>query len=276
MTERPENLPDFERPPLVEVVLGAQFSRIQNLATLHLGLLWQRFRSKLPKWRELPPLDPTFEIFSPRGQPRLSIEVGLGFGPVPRVWFINDDDTQLIQFQADRFLHNWRRVGNNTTYPRYEGMREEFSDAFDELSAFLKEEQLEFPPINQCEVSYINNLYMPDGSDPRISPQEFLKFCQSPDFLSSAVDAEDIRFLVRQLVRDSQGKPYARLLISLDPGFDQEGRPVLVLTLTVRGKPHTGDLGAALQFFDDGREKIVRRFTEITTGKMHQEWGRIK
>ena len=39
-----------------------------------------------------------------------------------RVLFINNARTELIQVQRDRFLHNWRKVGNETTHPRFDQM----------------------------------------------------------------------------------------------------------------------------------------------------------
>ena len=37
---RPEDLPDFRDPPLVEVVLGVQFATVAGFGSVHAGLLW--------------------------------------------------------------------------------------------------------------------------------------------------------------------------------------------------------------------------------------------
>lgn len=46
--------------------------------------------------------------------------------PVPRVWFLNAYRTELIQVQADRFVHNWRKLLRVEPYPCYEPSRERF------------------------------------------------------------------------------------------------------------------------------------------------------
>ena len=63
---RPPDLPDFDNPPLVEVVLSVQFSDLQSYRTVHPGLLWERkFRESFPEFAEQPPLDPLFETLAP-------------------------------------------------------------------------------------------------------------------------------------------------------------------------------------------------------------------
>ena len=60
-----------------------------------------------------------------------------GLPPLPRCWFLNDTETRLIQLQADRFIHNWRKVTGKEEYPRYEAIRDEFIDRWDEFCMFL-------------------------------------------------------------------------------------------------------------------------------------------
>jgi hypothetical protein len=42
---------------------------------------------------------------------------------MPRFWFVNEVGTELLQFQLDRFVHNWRKTGEGIEYPRYERIR---------------------------------------------------------------------------------------------------------------------------------------------------------
>jgi hypothetical protein len=67
MVDRPADLPDYEHPPLVEVVLSVQFAELQGYRTVHAGLLWEgKFRQAYHRVVEQPPLDPTFEVFGPQ------------------------------------------------------------------------------------------------------------------------------------------------------------------------------------------------------------------
>ena len=45
----PTPLPDFENPPVIEVVCGVSFAPLTDLKAVHLGLLWERFRDRYPE-----------------------------------------------------------------------------------------------------------------------------------------------------------------------------------------------------------------------------------
>lgn len=127
---RLEDLPDFRKPPLAETVLSLQFEPIAGLTTAHLGLLWQRFREQLPLIEEQPPLPPVVEKFGPPAPSQVEVTVEEK-PPVPRLWFLNQDKTELIQVQADRFIHNWRKIEGLELYPRFVGpIREKFRSAY--------------------------------------------------------------------------------------------------------------------------------------------------
>jgi len=100
-------LPDFEGPPVVEVALAIQFKRLERLRAAHLGLLWSKFRDRgFPRTEDHGPLEPASERFDRNAvQPQLGIDVRVfDVPPLPRVWFLNEGGTQLIQFQPDRFV----------------------------------------------------------------------------------------------------------------------------------------------------------------------------
>ena len=49
-------LPDFENPPVAEVVLSAQFEPLEHFQVPHIGLLWQEYRPNSRSWRNTRPL----------------------------------------------------------------------------------------------------------------------------------------------------------------------------------------------------------------------------
>ena len=75
-----------------------------------------------------------------------------------RVHFINREKTQLLQVQRDRFLHNWRKVGDGDSYPRFERMIETFESGLRKFIAMIDREGLGPIVPNQCEVSYFNQI----------------------------------------------------------------------------------------------------------------------
>ena len=76
----------------------------------------------------------------------------------PRVWFLTDDESEVVQLQPDRFIRNWRRVKPDLQYPRYEPLRASFIGDFQEFSSFLASEGLTIPGPSLCEVSYTNHI----------------------------------------------------------------------------------------------------------------------
>ena len=112
------DLPEFENPPVVEVALSIKFKPL-NLTTVHIGVLWERFRSQFPRIEDQPPLDLPTETERERVPTQFSGQLRL-LSSLPRMrsWFVSSSGTQLIQVQYDLFAHNWRRNDTDETYPR--------------------------------------------------------------------------------------------------------------------------------------------------------------
>jgi uncharacterized protein (TIGR04255 family) len=154
MTQRPADLPDYSQPPVTKVVVGVQFNSIERFITAHVGGLWELFKDEFPEAEEHPPVMPTFETFG-QTTPMLS-GLALGFPPLfamQRSFFVNGDKTQVLQVQKDRFLHNWRKVGDATTYPRFERILATFRDGLERFISFVSHLRLGAFEPNQCEVT---------------------------------------------------------------------------------------------------------------------------
>jgi len=271
MPERPADLPDFDSPPVVEVVLGVQLDPMPRLRTAHLGLLWQRFYDEFPSLQEHPPIDTPEEDFGPGESRTITVQL-MGPAPVPRHWFLSRDETRIIQVQADRFFFNWRQIRPDEPYPHYEALRREFDRHFAVYEEFLARRGLGVATIRHAEVTYINRITL-DPNDFSLGLADVLRIWH-PSYGPEAPflrDAQDVRLVERHVIRH-QGEPYARLYISAEPAASQA-----LINLTMRGRPRAGtDLRAALGFFDDGRDRIVRAFTAVTSEHMHARWRRTK
>jgi hypothetical protein len=85
---------------------------------------------------------------------------------------------------------------------------------------------------------------------------------------------EALQFNARYLIRE-QTEPVARLYVAAASAFRRDGgEPIIVLTLTAKGPPTGGGLDDVLRFLDTMRVWIVKGFTNLTTPRMHQAWGR--
>jgi uncharacterized protein (TIGR04255 family) len=271
---RPDNLPDFAHPPVTEVALSIQFASLERVGSVHAGLLWLLFKDDFPTVTEHAAIPPAFETFGSR--PALAAShIELMMEPRPsRFWFHKGDDSELIQVQRDRFVHNWRKQGPEDVYPRYERIRERFEEELKLVQKFLGEGDLGTLRPNQSEVTYINHIGSAD-IDLHRHPEEALTCLAPYSFDGLPGEPENSRLQLRFAISGADDKPIGRLHIVAAPVFrTSDGMPLLQLTMTARGRPEAETVESALAWLDIGRRAVVRGFAAVTTPKMHEIWGR--
>lgn len=264
--------PDFDDPPVIEVVLSVQFEPLSLFATAQFGRLWEYYRDEFPKTEDKPALQQVIERFGVR-PPSFSIELGIEPRPL-RCWFKQKDETELIQVQQDRFVFNWKRGPSDVSYPRYEYVRDRFINLFNLFQSFLKENELGKVVPNQIEITYVNHL-LPGHEWSRHGQFERIFSVWSGHYSEPWTEPEDTTFSCRYLITNKDDKPIGRLHVSAEPRIRlEDNAPIVNLELTARGAPEKEDLDGILSFLNLGREYIVRGFAAITTPEMHQLWRR--
>jgi uncharacterized protein (TIGR04255 family) len=263
------DLPDYDRPPVIEVVIGAQFEPI-SLPAVGIGLFWNRLRDRYPTPSDRPPIGQRFERFDAdqAGAPELSIEA-LAAPPLPRLFMEDESGNWVLQLQQDRLLHNWRKKTDDDVYPRYEVVYNRFLEAWQDWLGFLPDIGQEAPRVNQLELTYVNHVPQGEGWEdvgdvgnvfPSIGWHPTGEFLPAPEGLNWRAqfrmpdDAGRLHVAVQQAVRRA------------------DRRLVLLCELTARGYPRDGDMDG---WFGMGREWIVRGFTDLTSREAHESlWGR--
>jgi uncharacterized protein (TIGR04255 family) len=277
MKTRPPDLPDFNAPPVTEVVLGVQFNALERLTAAHMGKIWDDFREHYPLAEQHHPIEPAYELFSEGGAPataaRFPLTLLTAF-PVPRVFFVDKTRNSLIQFQKDRFLHNWRKIGDGDAYPRFEKMLNEFESGYRRMAKASKREGLGEIEPNQCEITYINQIRV-SGSDVSAFERVFGSVWGSLKIRDLGAP-EDVHFVLRYVIRDKKSQPLGRLTATADPARTPSGDHIVQFILVARGKPSSADLNGVSDFLRLGRRRIVEAFAELTTSEMHLTWGRKK
>lgn len=258
----------FDRPPVGEVALAVQFAQPATDDSLTLGAFWPRVRDEYPSVETQPPLPPMSEDFGPPGLPSVSFQL---VGPSSRYWLLSADATELIQVQPDRFGFNWRKDPADAPYPRYRRLRERFERVFSAFVASVAESG-RTAQATWCEITYINPIPAGDSSGGlrdlstilrRLSPER-------PDFLPPP---QDSNFAERFVLTRAEA-PIGRFYVSATPALRMQDRtPMYVLTFTARGMPISPDVAGVLAFLDEGRDRIVRSFRDMTTTEMHETWG---
>jgi len=265
-------LPDFTDPPVIETVLGVQFAPLESFSIPHFGLYWAKIRTSYPKCEIQPPLDPVFEEFGIQSRKDLSIGIEIASAPSLRCWYINETSTQLIQVQRDRFIQNWRKVKGDEVYPRYETLRPSFEREWQRFCEFLEHERLGIPKVNQCEVTYVNHIEPGREWHSYGEIDKVIAYWSGSSLGDFLPEPEMVSLNVTYLMPDKGG----RLRVIAQPAIrPRDAKEVLQLNLTARGRPKSSSLDDILDWFDLGREWIVRGFTDFTSREMHRVWGRL-
>ncbi|MGH6635283.1 MAG: TIGR04255 family protein [Gammaproteobacteria bacterium] len=264
------HLPKFDSPPVVETVLGAQFSPVSQFNEVHAGWLWKKYFSD--EWIRTsiaPRLEDQFERFGDEKLwgPEALLMVRAATGG-ERVQIYRSDDERMIQVQNTRFLYNWRK--GSAGYPSYDKLLPEFKDLFASFEQFVKEAAKGELTLNQWEVTYVNQIPKGDlwfsASDwPSIFP-----WFVPPATNIQGQHPDGFRGEWSLVVGDNLG----RLHISLKHVRvgSSAGKEALALQLTARGPLGEGkSLEVGLNI---GHESIVESFAAITSQKAHKHWRR--
>ena len=152
MANTSKELPDYTSPPLTEVACGISFTSLSKMNMPHFGLFWNLLIDDFPVSKHAPPLGGTNASVCP--------STGL---PLPRIWLIGESENILIQLQNDRFLFNWRKMGDTDEYPRFNFVLDSFRKYLGVFINFVGEYDLgEITPIG-CELNYINHIVEGEG-----------------------------------------------------------------------------------------------------------------
>ena len=136
----------YKNPPIDEIVCGMRFDPIKQLQSGHFGILWQKFMPDFPKTEDQ-------NLVGPVSGKDLGNSDKL---PLPRVWFIHENENELIQVQRNRFLHNWRKRRPEDEYPGYKKIVENFERYLACFQEFLVEENLGNLVAKEYELTYID------------------------------------------------------------------------------------------------------------------------
>lgn len=267
------NLPNFEKPPVAEVVCGIQFKELRSLLAPHLGLLWERFKPEYPKCQEAPPLAQTLERFN--DQPSPSIDAGFtDKPPLPRVWFLQTQGNGLIQVQRNRFLHNWRKIHPDDEYPHYDTVIEMFCERLSTFTDFINETSLGTINPLQYELTYVNHILDGEGWN---SFRELGKVLPDFDWRNDAKrflpQSQDLNWRTSFDLPEREGRLH---VAARSAKRREDNLPILLFELTVRGMPRDSSRDAMWKWFDLAHEWIVCGFADLTSDYMHTNIWRRK
>lgn len=258
-------LPDYESPPVTEIVAALQFrprSHLDMAAAVALA-------RALDDWRvvdvqaAIPPMSE-----APAGQPQRQ-ELTLGFGDPPmRLLLATEDQRWLSQVQHDRVALHERGSEERPSYkhvaPKFREFATQAGDALD---------QDPFGAAEFAELTYVNSIARRrDDAAGELRVSDVLRVIRSEAGDEPFSEVEQISAGFSYLL-EQQGAMQGRLRVHLDHQVDEEGKAILVLRLVSRRFVREAAPEGVL---DQCHADIVEGFTAITTDEMHSQWRRIR
>jgi len=265
-----DSTPTFKNPPIVEFVLGAQFSPLTRISSAHYGRFWDRLGSDWIKPQDEPLIADQFERFGEEARQR---KWRLKLEPAPavnRMTLINQNDDRLIQVQPTRFHLNWRKT--EVLKPSYKDLIDEFETRFRQFEEFCQQEELGAVEVNQWEVTYVDSF--PRGTYWE-TPADWSRFLPGLYRDKPPALAKSLRMESRDVQWTMEIEPrLGRLHLSAGIGQWKEGLPdALMLNITARGPlvpDRTPTLRAGL---DLGHRVAVEQFLAMVAEETIESWG---
>lgn len=267
------SLPSFSEAPVVEVALAVAFEPLA-LRSFEIVRIWDAlFLDQFPHAEEQPPFQMPIEQFASRPEiPSLNLQLMRGM-PVPRLVLHNDvpdASTQVIQLQNNHCARNWRKSSADTDYPRYPALQQAFAHDLERLQEYLLAKNVGTLRPVQCELTYINHIASPPGTD----LGDVLTIVARRPRMPEGVPEPDAMRVGAQYVINQAGGPVGRVHVSADPAARRkDGSPIILLNVTARGRPLGDGLAGALDFLALAHGHAVRVFEGITRPEMHRMWG---
>lgn len=261
------NLPAYDHPPIVELVIGVQFTRLAAMKTGHFGAFWGTLPQE-EEWSiledapalpaeslELPAMPPwTFRIAAGDVSTRLQIRKKSG--------------NRMIQIQQDKLFLNWLGEDGGQ-YPRFDNLLPEFKNLLSRLQAFTDAHSLGAIDCNQWELTYVNHLRKPThwkayDDVNRFFAKPFLM--QAP---ATMTQLEEFRLQQQYEIRPRLGRLFADIKTARRHKATEE---VIVVSISSKGPvKENSELWDGLRA---GHDATVTFFDSMISDHARQAFGR--
>ncbi len=264
-------LPIYEKPPVVETVLGLQFNPLSAFTNAHLGAFWQSLGVEAwPTVTDKPPLPRQEERFTPDAQWGNVLRLQLTQDPTARIQIQNREGNRMIQLQNGRIHLNW--LGSDgDKYPNYTQIRSELETYWTHLESFAAKHRLGKIVPDQWEVTYVNQIPK-DGIWSSPADWSFFKPLNAVVSIDGLIDAESFSGEWHFIIPDRRGRLHVNWQHAKTG--DENENEVIRLSLTARGPISENETNSSiLECIDLGHDTIVCAFRNLMNDSANQEWG---
>lgn len=262
---------DFAHPPIVELVLGVQFSPLTKLKAGHFGLFWNELGGDWINPEDGALLEDQFELFDGvSGGGGANFLFRLEPTRLPGRFLLgHKDQDRLLQIQSSRFHLNWRK--REGTYPSYKRLIVEFEDLFARFSAFAVKMAWGKLALNQWELTYVDAFPKEEYWQTTADWSKFL-----PGFFGGLFPTDGLGITLEHRMaewRYEMQPKRGRLHISARPGrVGEEKQEALLLQMTARGPIGPGGAETMRVGLDWGHEAAVGVFLRAVSDETKQRW----
>lgn len=253
----------FENPPINELIIATYFNPPPvELRSEHIGLYWHQIRKEFPKARQQPGVGGAEMLVNAPGE----------IYPMPRFWFISEDDVMLQQVQKNAFMFNWRRRDGD--YPHFdEHLKPRFDAHYLRFAEFVRAETGVDLSIDVAELTYVNTI---EPCEFWSGPQDTSNVIPSLSHLDIGIPNaergamncvftymtnEDVN--LRVSVRDAHA--------SGDPS-----KPMLVFEIRANAKLNQASKSDADSWWERAHKSIIECFTGMTSIEIQHKYWKIK
>ena len=241
----------FLNPPVVEVVIGAQFkdSVFNNKAIFD---YYTVIKDKYPNIQENQILPAVIERINTPNTQRLIA----GFNS--RKLFINQSDSRLVQIQANKLLFNWRKTPDED-YPHFNTVVKEFKGIYDNLNSQYHISD----KLDQLEITYVDHFLLEEFQKEDYNPSGILNILNI-DYSMKNVEcsitfpiqdiSSNLNFTLRSATRNIDNKK------------------LLVMETTCRGFDSNIPI---FNWYEQAHKEVTNLFLKITTSSSKNKWEKI-
>jgi len=254
----------FSKPPINEVAIGKSFEHPEGFYVPYYGKFWELVEDDFPICKEAPRIVDDPLLVSPESLTAIT----------PRTWFLNNDETRLIQLQSDRFFYNWRQTGKGEEYHRFANIYDEYRKYSGLLPAFF-ESQFNKPLVTkQCHLTYVNLFRKGRDWNELSEISGLFRHICFPD------EIENGKFKQSQLkleydMGDNEGKIVVSIATSAR--VTTESEIATRMEIAASSSLGIGDAAAEQDWFEKAHVAIIKGFCDLTSEEAQKNlWGRIE
>lgn len=254
----------FQDPPINEVFIGKVFAPQDALLIPYYGKLWELFQDEFPFCQHASPIiDMANQQSFVDGQELM----------LPRVWFISNDKTRLLQLQRDRFYCNWRQTKSVSPepYERFGPIFSLYKKHISLLSSFFSSQLGTELETKRCDLSYVNILRRGKEWNDLTDLNAVFKEIRFPASIEKCSLVQGAVRLGYEM-NDGAGK----VEVSINQASNSAGDSLVRMELSANSSKLEQSAEAESAWFQKAHDAIVQGFCDLTTEYAQTKfWKRI-